>query len=458
MIFIKNRKELLSYGNREGKRIALDIIECALKAIDPYYIIKKKVFVDNNVLTVGQLKYDLSKIQNIYVVGAGKGTLRMAEALEDILGDIIKQGIIIEKRVKGHKNYSLKTIEIVEAGHPLPDERGAKGAEKVVKVAKRAQYGDLVFVCIAGGCSSLMPLPVEGISLEDKKRVNDQLLKCGATIEEINTVRKHISAIKGGRLAKLISPAEIINFLVIDEVAGLPWGPTVPDTTTFEDAIYALQKYDLFEKVPNSVKKHLEKGLSDPSLETPKPRDFEGLKVHNLVLADNNLACEAAKRKAEEIGFNSMILSTFLEGESREVGIVLACIAKEVEENGRPIKPPCVIILGGETTVTIVDEHGEGGRNQELALASSMKINGSEGIIISSIGTDGTDGPTNVAGGIVDGYTVERAKDKQIDIFMNLKKHNSSYALKQLKGAIFTGPTGTNVMDLTLVVITNQAS
>ena len=455
MIFIKNRKELLFHGNRNGRRIALDIIEYALAAIDPYSAIRKKVSIDNNVLIIDQLRYDLSKIQNIYVVGAGKGTIRMAEALESILGNRIKKGVIIDKKVKRSKAHSLKIIEVVEAGHPLPDEAGAKGAKEILEIAKCSQYGDLVFVCVSGGCSSLMPLPVEGINLEDKKTLNDMLLKSGATIDEINAVRKHISAIKGGRLAKYISPAEIINMLVIDEVAGLPWGPTVPDITTFEDAINILRKYDLFEKIPISVKNHLEKGLVDPSLETPKRRDFEGFRVHNLILADNNVVCEAAKKKAEEIGLNAMILSTCLEGESREVGIVLASIAKEIQEKGRPIKPPCVIVSGGETTVTIMGEIGEGGRNQELTLASSMKINGRGNIVIASIGTDGTDGPTDMAGGVVDGYTFDRAKEKQIDIFTNIKKHNSSYVLRQLKDAIFTGPTGTNVMDLSLIIITN---
>jgi len=451
MSIIKNRKELLSHGNREGRKIALNIIEYALKTVDPYKAVRNTVLIDNGRLIVDHLKYDLSEIRNIYVVGAGKGTLRIAEALEDILGNRIKRGIIIEKRGQGRK---LKTIKVVEGGHPIPDEVGMEGAKEIVKLAKGAQKGDLVFVCIAGGCSALMPLPVEGMSLEDKKRVTDLLLKSGATIEEINAVRKHISAVKGGRLAKYIYPAEVINLIVIDEVAGLPWGPTVPDTTTFEDAMGALKKYDLWEKVPDSVRKHLQKGLSDPSLETPKPKDFESLKVHNIILGNNEIVCEAAKKRAKELGFNSIILSTVLEGESREVGIVLAGIAKEIERRDRPLKPPCVLISGGETTVTIVGEAGEGGRNQELALASSLKIDGSKNIVITSIGTDGTDGPTDIAGGIVDGYTLRRTREKGIDAFKSLMKHNSSYVFRQLKDAIFTGSTGTNVMDLTLVVVT----
>ena len=450
-MIIKNKEELLSHRNRRGREVALDVIEYAMKAVDSYEVAKKLVYIENDrKLIACNLSYDLSKVGNIYVVGAGKATFPIAQALDEILGDRIKRGAINVKR--GEKRM-LKHIKVREAGHPIPDEMGLEGAKEIVEIAKEAKEGDLVFACITGGASALMPLPAEGISLEDKKRVTDLLLKCGATIDEINAVRKHISAIKGGRLAMYIHPGEVINLIVIDEVAGLPWGPTVPDTTTFEDAVRALKKYDLWEKVPDSVRKHLERGLTDLNLETPKPRDFEGLKVHDVILANNEVACEAAKKRAEELGFNSVILSTVLEGESGEVGIVLAGIAKEIEERGRPLKPPCVFIVGGETTVTITGQPGEGGPSQELALGFALKIAGSKNIVIASIDTDGTDGPTDIAGGIADGYTIERAKEKGIDIYESLMRHNSSYVLKELGDAIITGPTGTNVMDLNVIVV-----
>ena len=450
-MIIKNKEELLSHRNRRGREVALDVIEYAMKAVDSYEVAKKMVYIENDrKLIVCNLSYDLSKVGNIYVVGAGKATFPIAQALDEILGDRIKRGAINVKR--GEKRM-LKHIKVREAGHPIPDEMGLEGAKEIVEIAKEAKEGDLVFACITGGASALMPLPAEGISLEDKRRVTDLLLKCGATIDEINAVRKHISAIKGGRLAMYIHPAEVINLIVIDEVAGLPWGPTVPDTTTFEDAVRALKKYDLWEKVPDSVRKHLERGLTDLNLETPKPKDFEGLKVYDIILANNEVACEAAKKRAEELGFNSVILSTVLEGESGEVGIVLAGIAKEIEERGRPLKPPCVFIVGGETTVTITGQPGEGGPSQELALGFALKIAGSKNIVIASIDTDGTDGPTDIAGGIADGYTIERAKEKGIDIYESLMRHNSSYVLKELGDAIITGPTGTNVMDLNVIVV-----
>jgi len=451
---IKNKDQLLSHRNRRAREVALDVIEHAMKTVDSYEVVKKLVYIENDrKLIVCDLSYDLSKVGNIYVVGAGKATFPIAQALDEILGDLIKRGTISVKR--GEKRR-LKHIKVREAGHPIPDEMGLEGAKEIVEIAKEAKEGDLVFACITGGASALVPLPAEGISLEDKRTVTDLLLKCGATIDEINAVRKHISAIKGGRLAMYIHPAEVINLIVIDEVAGLPWGPTVPDNTTFEDAVRALKKNELWESIPVSVKKHLERGLTDLNLETPKPRDFESSKIHSLVLANNEVVCEAAKKRAEELGFASMILSTVLEGESREAGIVLAGIAKEIEERGTPIKPPCVLILGGETTVTITGQSGKGGPSQELALGFALKIAGSENVMIATIDTDGMDGPTNIAGGIADGYTVERAKEKGIDIHESLMRHNSSYALNKLGDTIITGPTGTNVMDLNVIVISDK--
>lgn len=451
-MIIKNKEELFSHGNRKGREVAVDVIEHAIKAIDAYEATKKKVHIEDNKLVVGGLNYNLPKVGNIYVIGGGKATFSIAQVLDEILGDRIKRGVINVKRGEKRK---LKNINVIEAGHPIPDEMGLEGTKEMIGVAKEAKEGDLVFCAITGGASSLMPLPAGNISLEDKKKVTELLLKCGATVDEINTVRKHISAIKGGRLAKYIHPAEIINLIVVDEVVGRPWGPTVPDITTFEDTVNVLRKYSLWGKVPISVRKHLKRGLVDPILETPKPKDFKNLKVHNVILPDNVIMCEAAKRRAEEMGYNSLILSTMLEGESREVGVALASIAKEIEKKGRPIKPPCVLILGGETTVAIAEQYGKGGPSQELVLGASLKISGSENIVIASIDTDGTDGPTDIAGGIVDGYTMKRAKEKGIDIFGNLMKHNSSEVLISLQDALFTGPTGTNVMDLDIAVITD---
>ncbi|MEM2842963.1 MAG: DUF4147 domain-containing protein [Candidatus Bathyarchaeia archaeon] len=448
---IRNKEELLSHGIIKGREIALDIIEHSIGAVNSYETTKRFIHIDGEELVINNnLKYKLSDIKNIYVIGAGKATFPIAQALEEVLGDKIKKGAVNVK--KGEKRR-LKYINVREAGHPIPDEDGLEGAKEIVKIVKEAKGGDLVFCAITGGASALLPLPAEGISLEDKKKVTDLLLKCGAAIDEINVVRNHMSAIKGGKLAMLIHPGEIINLIVIDEVTGLPWGPTVPDLTTFNDAIHVLKKYNLWRKVPDSIKEYFKKGLNNPDLETPKPKDFKDLKIHNIILADNKIMCDSAKKRAEELGFNSLILSTMVEGESKELGIGLASIAKEVEKYSRPIKPPCCLILGGETTVKIKGKCGKGGPSQEFVLGASLKISESEKIVVASIDTDGTDGPTDIAGGIVDGYTLKRAKEKGIDVFKNLIKHNSSNVLINLQDAIFMEPTETNVMDLIIAIV-----
>ncbi|MEM2841657.1 MAG: glycerate kinase [Candidatus Bathyarchaeia archaeon] len=450
---IKNKDELVSHGNVEGREVALKIIEYALESVNSYKATMRMVNIDDDTLFVDGTKYDLAKVNRIFVVGAGKATYPIARALEEILDDRLSGGLIIVKRGDGRR---LNRIQVVEASHPLPDEAGFEGAKKIVKIVEGAQFRDLVFCAVTGGASALMPLPAGDISLEDKRVVTDLLLKSGAKIDEINAVRNHISKIKGGRLAHYIHPAKIINLIVIDEVAGKAWGPTVPDQTTFQDAFKTLKKYGLWDKVPETVRRYIERGLQDPKLETPKTKDFEGLKVQNVILADNELLCKAAEQKARDLGFKPMILSTVLEGESREVGSVLATIGKEVVMKGRPLKPPCILIAGGESTVKVEGESGLGGPSQELVLGASLKISGYGRIVVASIDTDGTDGPTDVAGGIADGYTVGRAEVEGIDIFESLVRHNSYEVLRKLQDAIITGPTETNVMDLNLIVVTRK--
>jgi len=474
-MIIKNRDELLSHGNIEGRKIALDIIDYAMEAIDAYELTRKLISIEGNILNVGSLTYDLSKVGDIYVLGAGKAVLQIAEALENILGDRIKKGTVIEKRLDSmtrglERIKKFRKIKVIQGSHPVPDEVVVRGAKEILEIAKEAGEGDLVFFCVQGGCTCLTTLPAEGLSLEDVKEMTDLLLKSGADVEAVNAVRIPITTLSEGRLAKHIHPAEIINIVVNDAVWSYPqgwykswydiggWGPSVPvqgsKRDDFKIAISILKKYKLWEKVPDPVKKRLRN--PDPSLLAQTIMDFErmGIKYHTFVLATPEDGAVAAKKGAEEIGINSMILSSTIEGEAREVGTVFAGIAKEVAKNGRPLKPPCVIISSGETTVTIVGEHGEGGRNQECALSAALKIDGGKNIVIASLSTDGTDGPTYIAGGIVDGYTMERAKEKGIDIFENLERHNSSYVLRELGDAIFFNEPGNNVCDLALIVVT----
>ena len=385
-------------------------MEHAIASVSVYAQVKKAVRVKkgdgggingtDEELIVGDRRYDVAKIGRIYVIGAGKATFSIARALDEVLGDLIAEGAVIVKRGQGK---ALKHIKVYEASHPVPDKSGLRATEAILTIAEKATKDDLVFSAISGGASALMPFPAEGISLEEKQVVTRLLLGCGATVEEVNCVRNHLSSIKGGRLARLIHPAEMLNLIVIDEVDGLPWGPTVADNTSFGDAIDVLNTYGLWSKVPGTIRRHMKAGLVDPRLETLKERDFAGFKTSNLILGDNAALCEAAQAKARELGYDSLILTTGIRGESSQVGVVLGTVAKEVERFARPIKPPCVLILGGESTVTLTDRHGSGGPSQELALSSSLIIDGSERIVIASIDTDGTDGPTDAAGGMVDG-------------------------------------------------------
>jgi len=450
---IRNEAELLSHGNVEGRRLVLEMVESGLEAVDSYAATKRLVKFTGRTITVGDLTCQLSEIGDIYVVGAGKATFPIAKALEDILGDRIRDGVI---NVKRGQEGELKRVRTFRAGHPVPDEEGMGGAQAIVELARRVKEGDLVFCAITGGSSALMPLPAPGITLEEKRRVTELLLRSGAVIQEINAVRKHISAIKGGRLAQLLGKATLINLTVSDVIGD--WEDldcitdnTVPDRSTFTDAVTVLKKYSLWEKVPDSVRKRLAK--ADAKEETPKA--LPGIDLHTFMLATNSDACEGARRRGEELGLHSIILSTLVEGESREAGIVFAGVAKEVETRNRPVRAPCVLISGGETTVTITGEHGEGGPNQEFALGLALKIGGSRNMTAVALGTDGTDGPTDIAGGIVDGYTVERAEEKGLDIFKELQRHNASRVFRELGDAVYTGATGTNVMNLRIIAVTD---
>ncbi len=449
-MIINNEDELLSHGDKKGRKASLKVIKEAINSVDSYSATKRQISIKSNELIIGEFNYDLSSINNIFVVGAGKATYSIARAIDEKLGKRIEKGHIIGKD-EGRK---LDHITVTSGGHPVPNENGFEGTKRIKEICEEAGENDLVICGITGGASALMPSPVREIHLKDLKRINKMLLNSGAPIEDINTVRKHISEIKGGKLSETIHPAEIINIIVIDEIAGEPWGPTIPDTTTFKEAIEALKKHNLWKDTAKPIKNYLKKGVKNRELETPKERDLQNLKSHNVILADIKTACKSAKEEAEELGFNSMILTTKLEGESRESGIFLTSIAKEVSNNGNPIKPPSIIILGGETTVTInKNDPGEGGPSQEFVLGSSLKIPNNKKITIASIDTDGTDGPTDIAGAIADNQTQKRAKSMNLDIYENLKNHNSSKVLKNLQDTIETNSTGTNVMNLYLAVI-----
>jgi glycerate-2-kinase len=425
------------------------MIEAALEAANPYHAAKKLVHLDGDQLQVGPHTYDLPKRGSIYVLGAGKATFPIAKALEETLGDRITQGVVV---LKSGQTRKLDRIKIIEAAHPIPDENGLRGARELMQLAGHAREGDLVFACITGGSSALLPMPVQPVTLAEKRKVNRLLLSSGASIFEINAVRKHLSRIKGGRLGLAVFPAELIN-LTVSDVIGDPLDyitdPTVPDTSTFEDAISTLKKYDVLKKVPRSVRVHLE--TANPLHESPK--DFGEMPYHNFVLTNNDSACEAASAAAESMGFRAMVLSTMFDGESREMGRTFAAIAKETRRKQRPLRPPCVMIGGGETIVTLNRNFGKGGPNQEFVLSTILHMEGEDRFVVVGLDTDGTDGPTQAAGAVADASTIVSPKARGLNLNQSLEDHTVFPTLRSLGEIIVTGQTGTNVNDLKFLIL-----
>ncbi|MGD8293313.1 MAG: glycerate kinase [Desulfobacterales bacterium] len=452
MTYIKNRKQLLSHGNQKLRAAALDIIEHALAQADPYRATRVLVRVDGNHLIVGNLRYNLKEHRRIFLLGGGKATYPIAKALEDLLDDRITDGVVICKYGQEGK---LSRARLYHASHPIPDKAGFEASRQAIALARQTRPNDIVFGCVTGGSSALMPFPVDGTTLEEKKEVNRLLLTCGANIYEINAVRKHLSQIKGGRLAQAVHPrASLIN-LTVSDVTGdeLDYitDPTVPDTSYFADARTTLTKYNLWGSVPASIGDYLKSAGSEN--ETPKPGDLADRNLNSFILVKSASVCEAASEKASALGFKSMILSTVLEGESKELGRTFAAIAKEIVSNHRPLKAPCAVIGGGETTVKISGSAGEGGPNQEFSLAAVPGLHRLGSAVAVGLDSDGTDGPTDIAGGIVDNQTLTRANDLGMDLFAALAGHNVTPALKKLGDQIETGATGTNVNDLKMMLI-----
>jgi len=456
MIAIRNMEQLVANGetdsNRKARALALKSLEAALNAADPKQIIKSKLALKGSTLTVDKHSFDLQRFKHVYVVGGGKASGSMAEALEQVLGNCITKGLVNVPR--GDKNRT-KIILLHEASHPIPDETGVEGTRRMVEMVEQAEKDDLVICLISGGGSSLMPLPRGEITIGDKKRITNALLRCGATINEINTVRKHISDFKGGWLAKKAYPATILN-LILSDVVGDPLdfiasGPTVPDSTTFSDAINILKKYAIWDKAPKAIRKVLSDGENGKIPETPKTGDEAFKRVFNVVVGNSRLASLAACNALKAEGLNAVLLTATMEGEARHVGVLLASIGRELAVSGNPVSKPAGVVAGGETTVTVTGK-GLGSRNQEIALAAALKLKGFSGVAIASMSTDGIDGPTDAAGAVADGETVARAVKRGLKPEELLVDNDSYHFFEKLGDLIFTGPTGTNVNDISVVV------
>jgi hydroxypyruvate reductase len=435
---------------------ARKIFEAALRAVDPEEAILNHIKLADGVLTVGERKLTLKDYNKIFIVGAGKADAPMAQAVERLLGQHISDGVIIVK--DGH-GLPLTRIRIHEASHPVPDERGVSGAEEVLTLVHNADEQDLVICLISGGGSALLVAPAEGISLKDKQAVTQLLLDCGAAIHEINTIRKHLSRVKGGGLARLAHPATVVSLILSDVVGDdldvIASGPTVTDSSTFPEAKQVLNRYEIWDRVPDSVRKHIEKGVNREIEDTPKPGDPAFQKDFWVLVGTNLRALTAARKEAERLGYHALILSGMIEGETSDVAMVHTAIAKEAVHSGNPLSPPLCVLSGGETTVTIKGQ-GKGGRNQEFVLASALAIDGEKHMIVLSGGTDGTDGPTDAAGAIADGDTVVRARAKDLDPLDYLYRNDSYTFFEALDDLLITGPTRTNVMDVRILLISKS--
>ncbi|MFB0560279.1 MAG: glycerate kinase [Candidatus Lokiarchaeia archaeon] len=444
--------------NKLAREIVLALIESAFRAADPKIAVKKSLLLKEDILTINGKTLDFKGLDNIYVLGGGKASGAMAEALEEVLGERISEGYV--NILKGTRNsFRTSKIELREASHPVPDREGLEGAKRMMDLAGKAQENDLVLCLISGGGSALIPLPVVGVPLEELQKINTALLKSGADINAMNSVRKHLSAVKGGNLAKAAYPATVVS-LIISDVVGDPLetiasGPTVPDPTTYRDAVNVLKDYEIWDSCPEQVKKHLEDGLKGNYPETPKPGDPVFEKVFNLLIATNRIACMAAQKEGQKRGLNSLVLTTYLEGEARDVGILVSGIAKEILHHNEPWEKPVVVILGGETTVTVRGKgSGRGGRNQELTLSAALKLEGEEGVVIGAVDSDGIDGFSEAAGAIIDGQTILESKRKGLDASSFLLENNSTAFFEGIDDClIFTGPTGTNVNDLVFIAV-----
>ncbi|MCP4164261.1 MAG: glycerate kinase [Chloroflexi bacterium] len=438
----------------------LPILEAALDAVDPAEAMLGVVRRQGDVLRVREFSYDLNDYRSIYVVGFGKAATPMASAVRVLLGNRLSGGVLATKYGHGPTHPDdLQPIDLLQAGHPVPDEAGLDAARQIVDVLRKAGAQDLIFCLVSGGGSALLTLPAEGISLADLQATTQALLGCGATIHEINAVRKHLSQVKGGQLARLAAPATLVSLLVSDVVGSsldvIASGPTVPDGSTWADAWAVINSYDIEEVLPEAVRSRLQAGLNGMLEDTPKAGDSVFARCQTVIIADNAIAAGAAAEKATESGFNAAVLSTFVEGEAKEVAKIAVALGREVIAHGRPLPAPACLIFGGETTVTIRGG-GKGGRNQELALAASLFLNPlpeRERLVLVSLASDGTDGPTDSAGGIADGRTVERGQRLGLSAADHLANNDSYPYLQEVGDLLLTGPTRTNVNDLIFVFV-----
>lgn len=428
------------------------LITAGLSRADPYHALLNHLTLDRRSLIVGRRAYNLSHFDRIIAVGAGKASARMAQALERVLGVRLEDGLVVVKT--GHA-LTTKRIAVVEASHPIPDRAGLLATRRLLRLTRRLTHRDLLIVLLSGGASSLLPAPVAGVTLADKQRTTRLLLRSGATINEINVVRKHLSLVKGGGLA-LSTRARIVTLLLSDvigdDLGSIGSGPTAGDPSTFADAMGVLERHGCWHAVPADVRRYLSRGQKGDAPETLKPGSRRLRSVLHHIIGNNRMMLEAVVHAAQQTGLHTKFVSRPIMGEARAAAKQLTDLAKRIAEGSGGLKRPCCVVAGGETTVTVTGR-GRGGRAQEFAASAAFEIAGLPDTWVMALGTDGTDGPTDAAGAIVSGNTVARAKKLGIDLRASLTRHNTYPALRTLGCHIHTGPTGTNVNDLYLVLL-----
>jgi glycerate 2-kinase len=436
--------------------MAARILSAALDAVEPGAAVARHFQRRGNLLLVGGKEYNLQDYRHVWMVGAGKAGASMAKRAADLLGDNLTGGLIIVKEgYSGDPQALPGHLRLLEAGHPVPDVRGVAGAKQIAELLANLTEDDLVVCLISGGGSALLVSPAPGISLSDLQTQTAALLASGASIDEINTLRKHLEQLKGGGLAKLASPASLVT-LILSDVVGDPLdaiasGPTVPDPTTFADAWSVLERYSLFDQISFAVTDHLKSGCRGELPDTPKPGDPLFDKIQNVIIGNNQQAALAALHQAQEEGLHTMLLTCHLQGEARQAGRFLAAIARQIDASGQPLPRPACIIAGGETTVSLTGD-GLGGRNQELALGAVADLSGLEAVVLITLATDGGDGPTDAAGAIVTGATLHRAHAMGLDPAHFLARNDAYHFFAPLDDLIRTGPTQTNVTDLAFLL------
>ncbi len=452
-MYIKNLEEI----SRSKLHIdVIEVLEEGLKAVDPEISLPKMVRVERDSIYIANYKIEVRG--KIYVAGFGKASAKMLKALTKIMGRMIYRGAIIVPKGYSIAEEMPREIEILVGEHPIPGRETIRSSEKLLEILKSAERGDTIILLISGGGSSLFEIPIEEIEIEEIAELTKALLRTGATIEEINAVRKHISKVKGGRLGKLLKSrgARIVT-LIMSDVIGDPIdiiasGPTAPDRSTYCDAQRTLRKRLSSYKIPESIWRVIERGCRGELEETPKPGDKDLEDILNIIIASNIDSLKEMRRKSIEKGYNTAILSNAIEGEAREVGKVFAGIARSIATLGKPLKPPAIILASGETTVEVRGS-GIGGRNQELALSASTKLDKCPECLVASLGSDGIDGVSPAAGGIGDWLVRRDAESMGIDIEKHLEENDSYTALSKLGRSIYTGYTGVNVGDLMVIAV-----